>query len=119
MIAAGLTVFASDLEASRAFYADVLGFAVEDVADDAFVATLGEVEITVEGGARPRKRGRHWAEEAGVYVSLRTDDFDALLAGLVERGAPLLGGISEGADGRRYAGLADPDGVLYEIGEVS
>jgi uncharacterized glyoxalase superfamily protein PhnB len=54
-------------------------------------------------------------EEAGVFVTLRTDDFDALYAELTARGARFLGDVATDPDGRRYAGVADPDGLLIEI----
>jgi len=118
MIGAGLVIYASDLAASRSFYADVLAMAVEP-SEDGFCARLGELELHVEGGARPRKRGRHWMQEASAYVRLTTDDFDALHAGLEERGARLLGDVTAGENGLRYCGLADPDGILIEIAEVA
>jgi len=118
VIAPGLVIYASDLDASRTFYRDVLGMAVEE-RDDGFTARLEELELHVEGGARPRKRGRHWMAEATAYLRIATDDFEALYVALEERGATFLGGLTVGVDGRRYAGLADPDGILIELAEVA
>jgi catechol 2,3-dioxygenase-like lactoylglutathione lyase family enzyme len=111
----GLTVFASDLDATRQFYEDALGMTIEPAGDDTFRARLDGVELIVEGGARPRKRPRYWMEEAGVYLSIRTDDFDALQAALTDRGVAFLGDVTTGPDGTRYAGVADPDGLLIEF----
>ena len=118
MIAPGLVIYASDIEASRAFYRDVLGLTLEE-RDDGFTARLQNLELHVEGGARPRKRGRRWMEEATAYVRISTDDFESLYFALEDRGAAFLGGLTVGVDGRRYAGLADPDGILIELQEVA
>jgi hypothetical protein len=56
--------------------------------------------------------------EAGVYLTLETDDFQSLHDELVRRGASFLGETSEDGGGKRYAGLADPDGLLIEIAEA-
>jgi catechol 2,3-dioxygenase-like lactoylglutathione lyase family enzyme len=113
-LAAQLTIFASDLAATRAFYAERLGCRIEDAGEVLFAERDG-LRLRIEGGARPRKRGRHWMEEAGVLVTLLPSDFDALVAELEERGVKLLGGITTDDEGRRYTGFADPDGNLFEI----
>jgi catechol 2,3-dioxygenase-like lactoylglutathione lyase family enzyme len=115
---AGLAVIASDLEASRMFYSSVLGMEIEVDPDGGFIARWGELELRVEGGGRARRRGRRWMEEAGVYVTCTTDDFDALLADLTARGASLLGDVVVDTEGRRYCGIADPDGLLIEFVEA-
>ena len=114
---AAITIFASEIDVSRAFYAEQLGFAIEALADDAFVARRDGLELTIEGGARPRRRGRRWMEEAGVYITLRTDDFDRVHADLAGRGVAFLDEVTETADGRRITGFADPDGTLFELTE--
>jgi hypothetical protein len=62
--------------------------------------------------------GKSWLGEAGLYITLIADDFDALLAELIEREAPFLDDVNELPDGRRVTGVADPDGVLIEIREA-
>jgi len=114
-IAAELTIFASDVEATRAFYAERVGCTIADGPGDALVAERDGLRLRIEGGARPRKRGRKWMEEAGVLVTLLPDDFDALVSELQERGVQLLGGVTADEEGRRYTGFADPDGNLFEI----
>ena len=116
-LTAGLTVFSSDLAAARSFYEGILAMDVLETRADAFVVSRAGLELTVEGGARPRKRGRRWMEEAGVYVTLRTADWDRFHRDLVARGATFLGDVAADSDGKRYAGLADPDGLLIEIAE--
>ena len=116
-LAVALTVYASDLAASRAFYVDVLGMAVSDVDADSLLARRGEIVVRIEGGAEKRRRGRKWMQEAGLYLTITTDDFTKLHADLTKRGATFLGEVSTDADGNRYSGLHDPDGVLIEIAE--
>ncbi len=118
-LAAALTVYASDLAATRAFYADVLGMEISDLGPDAVAAKRGDLQVRIEGGAEKRKRGRKWMQEAGLYLTIETDDFSALHADLAARGAEFLGDVSTDADGRRFTGLHDPDGVLIEIVEAS
>ena len=112
-----LTIFTADLDLARSFYADGLGFEIEELGGDAVVARRDGLAVTIEGGARPRRRSRRWTEEAGVLVNLRTDDFDGLYAELDGRGVTFLGGVTESDDGSRYAGFSDPDGNLYELSE--
>jgi predicted enzyme related to lactoylglutathione lyase len=114
-IAAELTIFASDLEATRAFFAERIGCTISEAREDSLIAERDGLRLRIEGGARPRKRGRKWMEEAGVLVTLLPDDFDALVAELQERGVQLLGGVTTDEGGRRYTGFADPDGNLFEI----
>lgn len=113
-----VTVFASDYAASREFYRDTLGMDVEETGPDTLIARRDGLEVRVDGGAKPRKRKRGWMQEAGVYLTLETDDFEAYHAELTRRGAKFLGEISEDDDGKRYAGIADPDGLLIEIAEA-
>jgi predicted enzyme related to lactoylglutathione lyase len=116
-IEAGITIFSSDLSASRTFYEHQLAMDVEPD-DDGFWAYLDGLTLRVEGGARPRQRGRHFFEEAGVLVRLETDDFDAFVGSIVGRGVRLFGQVKESDEGR-FAGFCDPDGNLFELVEVT
>ena len=69
-------------------------------------------------GAKRRKLGKSWLGEAGLYITLVVDDFEALMTELLERSAPFLDDINELPNGKRVTGLADPDGVLIEIREA-
>lgn len=111
-------LFASDVAASRAFYEQRLGFAVEPLGGETYVLRRDGLELLLEGGARARKRGRRWVEEAGVLISLRVRPFDAFVDDLRARGVALLGDVIADDDGRRVTGFADPDGNLFEIQEV-
>ena len=111
------TVFASDLERSRRFYEDQLGCVLEET-EEGFVARRDRLEVIVEGGAKRRKLGKGWLGESGLYITIVADDFDALIAELTERDAPFLDDVVELPDGKRVTGLADPDGVLFEVREA-
>jgi catechol 2,3-dioxygenase-like lactoylglutathione lyase family enzyme len=113
-----ITVYASDYETSKEFYRDTLGMFVEQTGPDSLTARRDGLEIRLDGGAKPRKKRRGWMQEAGVYLTLETAEFDELYGELSRRGAQFLGEIAEDHDGKRYAGLADPDGLLIEIAEA-
>ena len=112
------TVFASDLERSRRFYEEQLGCAISDATELGFRARREGLELVVEGGAKRRKLGKGWLGEGGLYITVLSDDFDALIADLEERDAPFLDDVLEAPDGKRVTGLADPDGVLFELREA-
>jgi predicted enzyme related to lactoylglutathione lyase len=117
VLAAGITIFASDLYASREFYENRLDLRVESD-EDGFWAERDGLRLRVEGGARPRRRGRHFYEEAGVLVRLETDDFDGFVGAIVGRGVQLFGQVKDSDEGR-FAGFVDPDGNLFELIEVT
>lgn len=137
-----LGICVSDLEASLAFYRDVLGF-----------EPAGELEVEGEPGAtllrlRPlslravylRRDGTtiellHYASPGHegdgepramnalglTHLSLRVDDLGALLTQLEARGVPILHDtrIDEPALGARAVFVTDPDGTLVELVEAS
>ena len=112
------TVFASELQRSRLFYENRMGCLLSEITDVGFTATRDDLVIIVEGGAKPRKLGKRWLGEAGLYITLKVDDFDAMFADLTKRGVPFLDDVALSAEGKRVTGFADPDGVLYELREA-
>ena len=112
----GITIFTADLRAARTFYGEQLAMRLEPD-EDGFWASRDGVVLRVEGGARPRTRGRGFFEEAGVMVRLETDEFDAFLGEVVGRGVKLFGGVKDSEEGR-FAGFVDPDGNLFELVET-
>jgi predicted enzyme related to lactoylglutathione lyase len=113
----GITIFSSDLAASRRFYGTALDMRIEPDGEG-FWARRDGLELRVEGGARPRRRSRTFFEEAGVLVRLETDDFDAFVGGIVGRGVQLFGSVKSSDEGR-FAGFVDPDGNLFELVETT
>jgi predicted enzyme related to lactoylglutathione lyase len=112
-LSGGITIFASDLAASRRFYGDRLGLELSED-EDGFWARLDAVELRVEGGARKRRLSREFYEEAGVLVRIETTDFDTFLGGIVARGIKLFSEVKDSDEGR-FAGFVDPDGNLFEL----
>ena len=112
------TVFASDLARSRDFYENRLACELSDITELGFTATRDLLVVTVEGGAKQRKLGKSWLAEAGLYITIVVDDFDATFADLTTRDAPFLDDVNELPNGKRVTGLADPDGVLFELREA-
>jgi predicted enzyme related to lactoylglutathione lyase len=112
-LSGGITIFASDLAASRRFYGDRLGLELSED-EDGFWARLDAVELRVEGGARKRRLSREFYEEAGVLVRIETTDFDTFLGGIVARGIKLFSDVKDSDEGR-FAGFVDPDGNLFEL----
>jgi catechol 2,3-dioxygenase-like lactoylglutathione lyase family enzyme len=109
----GITIFASDLAASRRFYGERLGLELNED-EDGFWARLDAVELRVEGGARKRKLSREFYEEAGVLVRIETTEFDTFLGSIIARGIKLFSEVKDSDEGR-FAGFVDPDGNLFEL----
>lgn len=116
-MSAGLTV--SDLEASRAWYCDVVGFTLLDTYEHE-----GEVRghLIVAGAVRlllnqdDWSKGRDRVKGVGMRFHMDTaQDVDELAAGIKARGGSLA---SEPADmpwGARAFSLVDPDGFQMTI----
>ncbi len=116
-MSAGLTV--ADLETSRAWYCDVVGFTLLDsyehegaVRGYSIVAGAVRLILNQDDGAKGRDR----LKGAGMRFHLNTSqDVDELAAGIKERGGTLA---SEPADmpwGSRAFSLVDPDGFQMTI----
>ena len=115
-IHAGITIFASSMADAKEFYGTSLAMALEHD-EDGFWARRDGVELRVEGGAKPRDRGRGFFEQAGILVRLEVDDFDGFVGEIVGRGVQLMGQVKDSEEGR-FAGFCDPDGNLFELIEV-
>ena len=117
---AAITLFVTDLEASKAFYANAFELEVhyEDADSAVFVFGSTMVNLLVETQApelvSPATVGRS-ADGARFQLTLGVDDVDATVAGLTARGVQLLNGPVDRPWGIRTAALADPDGHVWEI----
>lgn len=109
-------IFASDIEATVAFYREMFGARV--VYDRELV---GRRNVRLEMGGlaihvydHPPREGR-----GGVvhHLGLRTDDLDALVARMEARGLVFPRGIRE-AESFRYIMCEAPDGLLLELYQV-
>jgi catechol 2,3-dioxygenase-like lactoylglutathione lyase family enzyme len=116
VVASGITVFCSDLEAARDFYGERLGMELSED-EDGFWARREALELRVEPGARRRRLSRAFYQEAGLMVRVEVDDFDAFVGGIVGKGVQLFGQVKD-SDAGRFAGFCDPDGNLFELIET-
>ena len=66
----GITIFASDMGQAKAFYETSLGMTLTHD-EDGFWARRDGVELRVEGGAKPRERGRAVHEHAAGRRHIR------------------------------------------------
>ena len=116
-ITPGITV--DDLDASLAWYRDVVGFTVKDlwkVEDEVRGAELVAGDTTLLIGQDDWAKGRDRTKGVGFRLYLTTaQDVDELAAGIKERGGTLE---SEPADmpwGGRAFSLVDPSGFNLTI----
>ena len=115
-----ITIFAEDLEATKAFYQEVFGLPIhyEDPASAvfAFGDTLINVLVATEAPSliAPAPVA---SPESGVRIqfTLEVDDVDATCAMLAERGVDLLNGPMDRQWGIRTASFRDPAGHIWEV----
>jgi predicted enzyme related to lactoylglutathione lyase len=87
-----ITFYTEDAEGLRAFFRDTLGLPCTDVGGGWLICDVGEAELAahpVDGGSAPP-----------YEVSFYTDDIDATVAELRERGAEIVGENDERNWGR-------------------
>lgn len=110
-------VFAADLEAARAFYAEAMGLRV--IVDNSRAPTPGyfladDAGTALEVIARPA--GIPAADTRYVcHVAFVVDDFDAARAALEQRGARFEADTEVHNAAMRTAFFADPDGNRLQI----
>ncbi len=116
-MSAGITV--SDLEASRAWYCDTLGFTLADTWEhegvvQGYALVAGNVRLILNQD--DWSKGRDRVKGVGMRFHLGTaQDVDEIAAGIKARGGTLA---SEPADmpwGSRAFSLVDPDGFHLTI----
>lgn len=137
-----LKISCSDLERSRAFYAE-LGFTPagpESASAAPWLSTLYGVEdaevraLTLkppEGSASPRLELIEWKRPAAgrptidtpgaTGLSVRVEDLDAMSALLARAGGRVVGttaSLAGGAANTRLVNVADPDGLTLQLVEV-
>ncbi len=109
-------IFAADIDASVAWYRDMLG---GEVVFDGDFGGARNVFMRIGGGRLhlydqpPRDQGRG----AVHHVGIRTDDLAALAARLRAKGVEFQSGIREFGSWR-YLMCGAPDGVLLELFEI-
>lgn len=109
----GVFYVAADPEATRAWYAQVLGIEGE------YGPQLAWAEEPME---HPYSLISHFRDEAyikpgsgGFMINLRVHDLDGFVEGLKAKGVDVLDTVDEGYG--KFAWLLDPDGVKIELWE--
>jgi catechol 2,3-dioxygenase-like lactoylglutathione lyase family enzyme len=108
-----LSIGVADLGAAKRFYEEVLGLAVRDLGNDAYVEWPGFL-LVLDAAAPVAAEPFHFGFQVGS-----DGDVDTWAALLRERGATIVKGPSSRPTLRsptgRVVGVADPDGHLIEI----
>jgi catechol 2,3-dioxygenase-like lactoylglutathione lyase family enzyme len=118
-----ITLFVSDIAASKTFYRTI--FDCEVVYEDEVSAVLGlsgtMVNLLQAGQApelvKPLAVGRAEAGPA-MLLTIRVEDVDAVCRELQAQGIALLNGPVDRPWGRRTAAFADPSGHAWEVAQV-
>jgi catechol 2,3-dioxygenase-like lactoylglutathione lyase family enzyme len=110
----------SDVERSRKFWTEVMGFTVSDVNEQGmcFLRTNADHHGI---GLKPGKKARRPEASAGLQVehlALEVENIDALFAArsyLKEQGIPVVWEGRKGAGGNFGVTFLDPDGYQFEL----
>jgi lactoylglutathione lyase len=117
-----ITIFAEDLDVTRAFYNKVFGREIVYQDDACSVMKLGNIMINMLKAAqapelvRPAKIA---SPELGARAlfTIKVKDADSVCAELKQLGVRLLNGPIDRPWGRRTAAFADPAGNVWEIAQ--
>ena len=108
------TFHVSNVQASLAYYTQVLGFTERFVFGDYAGVEHGEVQIHLSG---PKATNKRQVGQASLYVFC--DDCDAYYAEVTARGAIAQAAPKDYEYGMRDFVLEDPDGNLVAFGQDS
>ena len=113
-----LILYVEDLEASVAFYRDVVGLAYKFTDAGYAEFDAGRVRFALYERRRAEwLTGRGVTPGAGGEVVVMVDDVDACARRLAELGVPVLSGPTDRPWGHRTVHLADPDGFVVELAQ--
>ena len=115
-----ITIFAEDLEATKAFYQEVFGLPIHYEDESSGVFKFGNTMINVLAASEAPDLvapAPVASPDSGVRIqfTLDVDDVDATCAMLAERGVELLNGPMDRPWGIRTASFRDPAGHIWEI----
>ena len=111
-------LFPDDLDASAAFYVDVLGFAIvrDERSTDVPYVALRRGGVHVGLAARPAPDdGASRRPPTGVELVLEVDDLDAAHARVVSRRWPVDEQLTDRPWGLRDFRLVDPHGYYWRV----
>ncbi len=111
----GVFIKSPDPDRLKAWYRDVLGFALDDYGVNFSLAEQDGYQLWSPFSAdttyfAPSKRE--------IMLNFRVDDLDALIAKIVAAGGEMLGDVQEEPYGK-FAWLVDPDGTKIELWQQS
>jgi catechol 2,3-dioxygenase-like lactoylglutathione lyase family enzyme len=110
----GLTVLVTDLDRSRRFYRDLLGFHEIDAGDGSAVLASGDTRLVL-------RRGTAVGTSRPIHLNLEVGDLDAMHAELLGKGVEFAHGPRVVNRGERLelwaAELDDPDGHNIAISQ--
>ena len=110
-----LALNASDLDAMKRFYVDVLGFAIEWEPDpDNIYLTSGRDNLALHRAASGRSPSGQALDHLGLVVT-HADDVDRWAAFLESRGVAIDARPKTHRDGARSCYVKDPDGNTVQI----
>jgi catechol 2,3-dioxygenase-like lactoylglutathione lyase family enzyme len=118
-----ITLFVEDVQACKAFYADVFGLEIVYENADSAVVKLRNLMInllTVENAPTLVEPATVGGPGAGsrALLTIRVDDADTTVAELERHGVSLLNGPVDRPWGRRTAAFTDPAGNTWEIAQI-
>ena len=118
-----ITIFAEDLPATKAFYANVFGLPLIHEDANSAVFTFDNLWLNVLAASEaPNLVAPEPIAAPGTGVrympTLRVDDADETCAELMRHGVALLNGPVDRPWGRRTAAFRDPAGTIWEIAQV-
>ena len=117
---AAVTLFAEDLDATKAFYLDVFDLPVVFETADSAVFRIGDTLINllqVSSAPELIEPAKVAGPDAGsrFQFTVGVDDVDAMCERLTRRGVELLNGPMDRPWGVRTASFRDPAGHIWEI----
>lgn len=108
----------SDVERSRSFYADLLGFTVTVFEDHSFYFTSGGVMVFFYPSRQPIAGDRFSEFRIGLdhlsFTAPSREALDALAARLISAGVPTQGVEQFAPTGNWYVAFRDPDNIQLE-----
>jgi glyoxylase I family protein len=115
-----VTLRSADLERSRRFYIETLGFQVALKADNIFLFFAGATAIAVRGPETETGRDDQFSPfRVGLdHIALACDEegeIDRVAAALSEAGVENTGAKLDETLGKRYVAFKDPDRIAWEL----
>jgi catechol 2,3-dioxygenase-like lactoylglutathione lyase family enzyme len=108
-------IASSNLQRSREFYVDTLGFPLVQDHPAMFAFRAGSVRFSVMGGGHRLEDEPEI--EPNMTAILRTGDLDGTVQRLRDKGVSFLGDVQEAPGFMKHIALLDPDNNLLYIGE--